>query len=383
MLTSTDGPGARHGGLDLTISLTPDQISALGADAGRVAEAIDTALVGLAAARTGADPLPTATPTLKDTPVSSGTAWTSWLISDLSWLITRLDGLRDAAIRDHGARGGSHGELAHAMGIARGPAQRRRAALAAAGPDPAELWALGRGAPGHPGQVVPAHLRPWSAPHPGYTPVDVTPDVLTPAGGLAGCGWAEPYPTPQDVPDWAERISVAVLPYARDDRRLPLNPSGRTGRVGRNLPRWGENAAADAAVTAGPGADRSVLLIRRGDTGQWALPGGMVEPGETARDTASRELAEETGLCLPVDAGRTGPGRYVHDPRATDHAWIVTTVTAWALPAPLPVAGSDDATDARWWPAATLDALTSALAGAGDTLYPAHLPLLADVLTTD
>jgi ADP-ribose pyrophosphatase YjhB (NUDIX family) len=43
----------------------------------------------------------------------------------------------------------------------------------------------------------------------------------------------------------------------------------------------------------------SVLLIRRGHAprlGQWSLPGGGQELGETVVDTARRELLDETGL---------------------------------------------------------------------------------------
>jgi 8-oxo-dGTP diphosphatase len=37
------------------------------------------------------------------------------------------------------------------------------------------------------------------------------------------------------------------------------------------------------------------VLIRRGDTGGWALPGGTLEWGETLRSALARELVEETG----------------------------------------------------------------------------------------
>jgi 8-oxo-dGTP diphosphatase len=44
--------------------------------------------------------------------------------------------------------------------------------------------------------------------------------------------------------------------------------------------------------------DGRIVLIRRRDTGQWGLPGGMVDWGEDIATTARRELAEETGLEL-------------------------------------------------------------------------------------
>jgi 8-oxo-dGTP diphosphatase len=46
-----------------------------------------------------------------------------------------------------------------------------------------------------------------------------------------------------------------------------------------------------------------VLLIQRGKPprmGEWSLPGGHLEPGETLRAAASREVQEETGLSVLV-----------------------------------------------------------------------------------
>jgi 8-oxo-dGTP diphosphatase len=37
------------------------------------------------------------------------------------------------------------------------------------------------------------------------------------------------------------------------------------------------------------------LLVRRADSGAWALPGGTLEWGETLRKAIGREIAEETG----------------------------------------------------------------------------------------
>jgi 8-oxo-dGTP diphosphatase len=49
-----------------------------------------------------------------------------------------------------------------------------------------------------------------------------------------------------------------------------------------------------AAVARVP--DGRWLLIRRADTGEWALPGGTLEWGETIRELIPRELREEAGV---------------------------------------------------------------------------------------
>ncbi|MCP8970831.1 NUDIX hydrolase [Ectobacillus ponti] len=61
-----------------------------------------------------------------------------------------------------------------------------------------------------------------------------------------------------------------------------------------------------------------ILLQLRSDTGDWGVPGGAMEPGETIEETAARELLEETGLSsrnlrfLGVLSGKEFYYRYPH-----------------------------------------------------------------------
>lgn len=46
--------------------------------------------------------------------------------------------------------------------------------------------------------------------------------------------------------------------------------------------------------------DGAVLLIQRSDNGNWALPGGAMDPGESMTDAAVREVEEETGVWCEI-----------------------------------------------------------------------------------
>ena len=67
------------------------------------------------------------------------------------------------------------------------------------------------------------------------------------------------------------------------------------------LGKWGPNHAADPIVTRyDPARPQQIQMvaIKRGDTGEWAIPGGMVDPGESVSVTVKREFKEEAGACL-------------------------------------------------------------------------------------
>lgn len=85
-------------------------------------------------------------------------------------------------------------------------------------------------------------------------------------------------------------------------------------------------------VAAARTDDGRWLLVRRSDTGRWALPGGTLEWGETFRSAITREVFEETGarvLSLGELLGvYSGPER---DPRF--HA--VTVVVAASVSEPV------------------------------------------------
>lgn len=80
--------------------------------------------------------------------------------------------------------------------------------------------------------------------------------------------------------------------------------------------------------------DAALILTRRAahlgsHRGQWALPGGRIDPGESAEQAALRELTEEVGLQLPPSAviGRL-------DDFVTHSGYAITPVIVWGGEAP-------------------------------------------------
>lgn len=86
----------------------------------------------------------------------------------------------------------------------------------------------------------------------------------------------------------------------------------------------------DVAPPPGWSDAAALLLTRRArhlrnHAGQWALPGGRIEPGETPELAALRELHEEVGLSLDAE---TVLGRL--DDFVTRSGFVITPVVVWA-----------------------------------------------------
>ena len=91
---------------------------------------------------------------------------------------------------------------------------------------------------------------------------------------------------------------------------------------------------ADLPSPAGWSAEAALILTRRSaalthHAGQWALPGGLVDEGESVQDAALRELREEVGLRL---AGGAVLGRL--DDFVTRSGFVISPVVVWAGAAP-------------------------------------------------
>ena len=72
---------------------------------------------------------------------------------------------------------------------------------------------------------------------------------------------------------------------------------------------------------------RILLLHRNTPTlSQWEMPGGKVEPGETAAQAAVREIAEELGVVVRLTKA-LGVGMFEEGENEYEYAWFQAVVT--------------------------------------------------------
>jgi 8-oxo-dGTP pyrophosphatase MutT (NUDIX family) len=129
------------------------------------------------------------------------------------------------------------------------------------------------------------------------------------------------------------------------DSEQTTSPARSRAEIAANMARFDrvESAAtglrpASVAVCVVGEPDRLSLVITRraprlrSHAGQWALPGGSRDPGETIEDAALREMAEETGLELGPDAVLGLLDDYV-----TRSGYLISPVVVWGGPVSPPM----------------------------------------------
>jgi len=98
-------------------------------------------------------------------------------------------------------------------------------------------------------------------------------------------------------------------------------------------------------------ADGRVALIKRGKApllGEWSIPGGMLELGETLRQGAEREAREETGLTVHATELLGVFERIVPDgEQRTSYHYVLIDFLCKVVSGEIRAGG--DAADARWF----------------------------------
>ncbi len=112
-----------------------------------------------------------------------------------------------------------------------------------------------------------------------------------------------------------------------EPRRAPAGEGGSGGGAGGG---GAMQRAAVAFVVVGDEAGEACFVLTRRASGlrrhggQWAIPGGRCDDGETLADTARRELREEVGLAVGADDVLG-----VLDDYTTRSGYVITPVVCW------------------------------------------------------
>ena len=269
---------------------------------------------------------------------------------------------------------------------------------------------------------IPDDLVEWEQPYidyfnkrPFYQHPDVSKNLLTKNP------WAEPHILDSDnnynlryrktyINGYEQSLIDANIKF--DEYNLPLNPKGRTGMWGPGLlGKNGPNQTADPILTRWSPFTLTPIFIRikycinnpinfinnplreiyiiikkillliphlqmiaiqRRDTKEWAIPGGMVEHGETVCQTIRNELNQEVCNNMNPNNGSKEIDKifetiketiiyrgYVDDPRNTDSRWLETTAVHYHCPRNLvkeiKFEAGDDAQDVCWLDMTSLD----------------------------
>jgi ADP-ribose pyrophosphatase len=207
------------------------------------------------------------------------------------------------------------------------------------------------------------------------------------------CGWADAFWSQMTDKEKVSVLAKVPMQGPFETREFsdessysgPLNPKSFTGMIGRGLLGcYGPNFAADPIVTRFNNDVLEMAAIQRGDTGEWAIPGGMVERGSTVSATLRNEFNEEalgntlgTGdaeyaktkedadytakikklqheVNVLFDNGTVVYQGWVDDPRNTDWAWMETVAMHFHIEDHSPLHGIElrpatDAKGAKWY----------------------------------
>src|ERR1700691_4989197 len=133
-------------------------------------------------------------------------------------------------------------------------------------------------------------------------------------------------------------MAYEVSPTADDRAAIEANLAGFQ-RIPIDRPGLRASSVALCLVVR-PGA-LCLLVTRRAASlrnhpGQWALPGGSRDPGDSVEEAARRELHEETGVAV-----QAGDVLGVLDDYVTRSGYLITPVMVWGGPVATPLAGPE------------------------------------------
>ncbi|KAM5337131.1 ADP-ribose pyrophosphatase, mitochondrial isoform 2-T2 [Glossophaga mutica] len=203
---------------------------------------------------------------------------------------------------------------------------------------------------------VPNEKVGWLVEWQDYNPVEYTALSV-----LAGPRWADP------------QISESTFSPKFNEKDGHVERKSQNGlyEIENGRPRWKRDKSGNKITH--PISGKNILqfvAIKRKDCGEWAIPGGMVDPGEKISATLKREFGEEALNSLQKSSAEKRKLEeqlhklfsqehlviykgYVDDPRNTDNAWMETEAVNYhdetgEIMDNLTLEAGDDAGKVKW-----------------------------------